>query len=146
MEEDKEQLEYDEQCAALNHIYDLVMQGGGYVTINQRHVEDPNTLQSITRIKAVAATPQIQKMYKAAGHSQWNKMCDLINRLCETRYYKEWIYDDTHNLIGFLVFRAYDGEEIKVKHFFQWKKLLGLVERTGRGRDGKKIAKRGERE
>lgn len=141
-QEDREQQEFDEQIVALRRIYDLVMEGGGYATITQRYVEDPNTLQSMTSIKAVAVTPKIREMYMAKGNLRWNKMCDLINRLCETRNYKEWIYDDDHAPVGFLVFRAYEGEEIKVKHFTQWKKLLRILERTGKGRNGEKLIKR----
>src|SRR6187200_1048128 len=124
-QEGREQLEYSEQMMALRRIYDLVMEGGGYATINQRYVEDPNTLQSITRIKAVAATPQIVKMYRNTSGGSWNKMCDLISRLCEVRHYKEWIYGDDHTPIGFLVLRGHEGEEIKTKHFApSWRKLL----------------------
>lgn len=139
-QEDREEREYDEQQEALHRVYALVLSGGGYATINQRYIEDANTLQRVRRLKAVPVTPEIKDMYDK--HRSWNKMCDLICRLCEVRYYKEWLYDENHSLKGFLVLKEHEGEEIKTKYFNQWKKLLKLVERTGRGRDGKKLVKR----
>lgn len=122
-------------------LFNLVVKSGGYVTLDQKYVNDPTMLQLIVSIKAVQMTPELVSMYNNEEHDG-NRFYDLASRLAESFRYYEFVHDGDNKdcyLVGFMVFRSHDGEEIKMKWFGMWRELYRLVLKKGYGRNGERV-------
>ena len=72
----------------------------------------------IARITAV-------NFYNEYGkNDDWNKYVNKIRKAIGVESYCTWVKSKKHNMIGILAFYDPEGNEIKMKHFKNWAKLL----------------------
>jgi len=105
-------------------LLDLVMKHGSSIELPK--VLYKNTWQ-IKKITAVYFTEKYEdgKDYVAS----WNAYVDKVFAAIGVETYCIWVRDETtQNMIGVLAFYNPQGEEIKMKHFKNWKPLFKATE------------------
>lgn len=79
-------------------------------------------VENISKIVAVVFTETFEGPYE-----DWNEYVDYVKKTIGIKSYCEWIYDDKRKITGLMAFYDKQGEEIKMKYFKNWQKLLNVI-------------------
>lgn len=105
-------------------LLDFVMKRNGIILL-------PKTLfrtrWNIKKIRAVYFNEEFDIEQDDKDSTKWNAYVDRIRAAIGVDYYCVWVRNKVGDIVGIMAFYNPKGEEIKMKHFDQWQKLLDEV-------------------